>query len=384
MRPFGLIAAGRIAFGPGVALQALAAVPAFGDRALVVTGADPARAAWLTEGLAARGVAVGTLAAPGEPSVEDAERGVAQARAMRAQVVVGIGGGSALDLAKAVAGLAPGAGAALDHLEVVGRGLPLAAPPLPVVAIPTTAGTGAETTRNAVLAAPGHRRKVSLRDDRLLPRLALVDPDLLAGLPASVALASGLDAIVQVVEPYLSAFANPLTDALCRDAIPRGIAALPRLLDDPADAAARADMALVALKGGIALTNAGLGVVHGLAGPVGGRTGAAHGAICGRLLPAALAANGAALAARAPAHPARARLAEVRGWVAAGLGGGPDDAPATLAAWADARGLPRLAAMGVAAADHAAIAADAAASSSMRGNPVALTPGEIAAVMAAS
>jgi alcohol dehydrogenase class IV len=382
--PFGLITAGRIAVGPGAALQALDALPAFGARVLVVTGADAARAAWLTEGLAARGCAVEALTVAGEPTVADAERGVARARAFAPDAVAGVGGGAALDLAKAVAALAREPGGPLDHLEIVGLGRPLTREPLPVVAIPTTAGTGAEVTRNAVLAAPEHRRKVSLRDARLLPRLALVDPELLIGLPARVALASGLDALTQVIEPYLSALANPLTDALCRDAIPRGLSALPRLLDDPADARARADMALVSLTGGIALTNAGLGAVHGLAGVIGGRTGAAHGAICGRLLPAALAANAAALAARAPRHRACARLDEVRGWIAAALGAPPAKAFAALAGWAEARGLPSLAALGVAPEDRAAIAGASAASSSMRGNPIPLTADELSALMAAA
>jgi alcohol dehydrogenase class IV len=382
--PFGLIVPGRIAFGPGVAAQALEALPAWGRRVLVVTGATPARAAWLTEGLAACGVAVETLAAAGEPTVADAEEGVRRARAFSAQAVAGIGGGAAIDLAKAVAALAREPGGPLDHLEVVGAGRPLTAEPLPVVALPTTAGAGAEATRNAVLSAPDHARKVSLRDARLLPRLTLVDPDLLRGLPAAVALASGLDALTQVIEPYLSAFANPVTDALCRDAIPRGLSALPRLLDDPDDGGARADMALVALTGGIALTNAGLGAVHGLAGVIGGRTGAAHGAICGRLLPAALAVNARALAARAPDHPARARMADVGRWIAAALGGAGDDAPGRLASWANGRGLPSLVALGLPPADHGAVAAASAASSSMRGNPVALTPDELSALLAAA
>lgn len=382
MTPFGLITAGRIAVGPGVARQALDAAPAMGTRVLVVTGANPARAAWLTEGLAAKGLAVDVISLPGEPSVADAEAGVARARAFAADAVVGIGGGAALDLAKAVAALAREPGGPLDHLEIVGLGRPLTRDPLPIVAIPTTAGTGTEVTRNAVLSAPEHRRKVSLRDARLLPRLALVDPDLLVGLPARVALASGLDALTQVIEPYLSALANPLTDALCRDAIPRALSALPRMLDDPADAEARADMAFVSLIGGMALTNAGLGAVHGLAGVIGGRTGAAHGAICGRLLPASLAANAAALAARAPLHPARARLDEVRGWIGASLGARAADAFAALAAWADARGLPSLEALGVTPQDRADIAEASASSSSMRGNPIPLTADELSALLA--
>ena len=383
MTPFAFAAPARIEIGPGVARKAPEIAAGLGRRALLVTGATPARAAWLAEGLRAAGLAVETVAAAGEPTVADAERAVAAARAHGADLVVAIGGGAALDLGKAAAGLAREAGGPLDHLEVVGKGLPLTADAPPILAIPTTAGTGAEATRNAVLGAPEHGRKASLRDARLLPRVALVDPDLLAGSPRAVTLASGLDAVTQVIEPYLSRNANPITDALCRDAIPRGLAALPRLLERD-DAAARADMALVSLTGGLALANARLGAVHGLAGVIGGRTGAAHGAICGRLLPAALAVNEAALAARDPENPARARLAEVCGWIAAALGGPPGEAAAALARWIEAAGLPTLAALGVDPPDHAAIAAASARSSSMRGNPLDLTETELSALLASA
>ncbi|SEA12491.1 iron-containing alcohol dehydrogenase [Rubrimonas cliftonensis] len=378
MTPFGFATATRIAFGPGVAAQALAAAPTMGARAFVVTGATPARAAWLVEGLADSGVAALAHACAGEPTVADAEAAVAAARGFGADLVIGVGGGAALDLAKAVAGLAQ-ARDPLDHLEVVGRGLPLAGEPLPLIAVPTTAGTGAEVTANAVLGAPEHGRKVSLRDARLLPKLALVDPDLLIGLPRAVALASGLDAVVQVIEPYLSRMANPLTDALCRDAIPRGFAALPRLLageGGSAGARARADMAFTSLCGGLALANAKLGAVHGLAGVIGGRTTLAHGAICGRLAGPVLAATEAALPAD---HPIAPRCREVRGWIAATLGGDPAQGWETLAAFADAEGLPRIDIAGA----EADVAKAAALSSSMKGAPVPLERAALEAALVA-
>jgi alcohol dehydrogenase class IV len=266
----------------------------------------------------------------------------------------------------------------MDHLEVVGRGLPLAAPPLPLAALPTTAGTGAEVTRNAVIEVPEHRRKVSLRDRRMLPDLAIVDPALTDGTPKGVTLASGLDAVTQVIEPYVSSRANPLTDALCRDAIPRGLGALVRLMAAE-DAGARDAMAWTSLCGGLALANSGLGAVHGLAGVLGGVTGAPHGAICGRLLPGVLAANRAAAGGRAAD-----RLAEVEGWIGAALGVPAGEAVAALARWCDAQGLPRLAGMGLAEAECDAVAEAAGASSSMRGNPVALPPATLAAVLRAA
>ncbi len=377
MTPFALRLPRHAEIGAGVARKAPAIAAALGRRALLVTGRDPARQGWLAEALRAEGVAVETVATPGEPTVADAERAVAAALAHGADVVVAVGGGSAIDLGKAAAALARQAGGPLDHLEVIGAGRPLAAEPLPCVAVPTTAGTGAEATMNAVLGSAEHARKASLRDPRMIPAAALVDPDLLADCPPGVALASGLDAIVQVIEPYLSRFANPTVDALCRDAIPRGLAALPRMLDG--DPAARADMALVSFTGGVALTNAKLGAVHGLAGVIGGRTGAAHGAICGRLLAPILRANAAALPAGAPAQ---ARIAEVRGWIAGALGGAPERAEATLEAWADAAGLPRLAAFGMGAAAFREIAEAAALSSSMKGNPADLDADALAGALA--
>lgn len=375
MTPFSFATAGHIAFGSGVARQAVEMAPTLGKRAVVVTGANPDRAHWLTAGLARAGLAVAVHPCPREPTVDDATGAVDAARSFGADMVMAIGGGAALDLGKAVAGLLREPGPVLDHLEVVGRGLPLTAAPPPLVAIPTTAGTGAEVTRNAVLGAPVHRRKVSLRDARLLPAVALVDPDLLAGLPQAVALASGLDALVQVIEPFVSRAANPLTDALCREAIPRGLAALPRLLDG--QAGARADMALCSLFGGLALANAKLGAVHGLAGVIGGRTAHAHGAICGRLAPGVLALTEASLP---PGSIALERFALVRGWIAAAWGGSPDCAFDTWAAFNDRHGLPPL---GLANA-AAEIAAAALQSSSMAGAPVALAADALAAVAAAA
>lgn len=362
MTPWGFATAAEIAFGAGVSRRAIAVARAHG-RALVVTGADPGRAAWLTSPLDAA-----TFTVPGEPDLARIEAGVALARDLNPGVVIGIGGGAAIDTAKAIAALMREPGAVLDHLEVVGRGLPLTTQPPPIIAIPTTAGTGAEVTRNAVIGVPG--RKVSLRDRRLLPELALIDPELTHGLPAAVTLACGLDAITQVIEPYVSPMATPLTDALCRDAIPRGLAALPRVLADPGDRAARAEMAWVSLCGGLALANAKLGAVHGLAGVIGGQSPLPHGAICGRLLPRVLAANAAALAETDPQGTPARRLAEVAAWIAAALGpGGLGDLVAAL---------PPLA---LDPARHGAIAEAARASSSMAGNPVVLAPGVLAAML---
>jgi hypothetical protein len=263
----------------------------------------------------------------------------------------------------------------LAHLEVVGQGLPLDHAPMPFIAIPTTAGTGAEVTKNAVIAVPEARRKVSLRDPRMIADVAIVDPALTDGTPWAVTLASGLDAVTQVIEPYVSPKANALTDALCRDAIPRGLKALCRLREGESSEA-RDAMALVSLYGGLALANAALGAVHGLAGPIGGMSGAPHGAVCGRLLPFVLACN-----AERATGDASGRLAQVSEWIADALGGTADQAPARLVDWAEAAGLPGLAAMGVREADHEDLAQAAVGSSSMKGNPVPLEVADLVALM---
>ncbi len=375
MTPFGITAPGRILFGRGEAAKAPALIRACGPRGVVVHGANPARAAWLVEALGPD-----TLALPcvGEPTLADLETGLTAARAHRPDWVVSLGGGAALDLGKALAGLIPAPGGPMEHLEVVGKGLPLKADPIPFIAIPTTAGTGAEATKNAVIGLPELGRKVSLRDDRMVARLAIVDPALTDGCPKSVTLASGLDAVTQVIEPFVSVRATPYTDALARPAIFEGMQALMRLMqgDDPS---ARDRMAWVSLCGGLALANAGLGAVHGLAGVIGGLTGAAHGAICGALLGPVLTVN-----REAASGAARNRLDEVCAVLADMLGSTAEEAPVALQAWAWAQGLPGLAALGVAEDQHRQIAVAALQASSMKGNPVPLDLPALHRVLAAA
>lgn len=377
---FSLMTASEILFGRGQAAVAAARVTALGQRVLLVHGANAARADWLHSAISAKGAGVSRLAVPHEPDMALVEDGIAKARSTGAEVVVALGGGAVIDAGKAIAALVPATRPMIDHLEVVGKGLPLDAAPLPFVAIPTTAGTGAEVTRNAVIAVPAEGRKVSLRDPRMLPRLAVVDPALTDHCPRAVTLASGLDAVTQVIEPYISTRANALTDALCRDAIPRGLAALRRLMKTE-DEAARDEMAWVSLSGGIALANAGLGAVHGLAGPLGGLSGAPHGAICGALLPHVLEANRSAATDQVLAG----RIDEVGRWIATAFGAGSGslaDGCKALAQWSRDAGLPGLTALGITPEHRAQAATAAAASSSMRSNPAALTAATLAAIMA--
>lgn len=364
MTPFGITAPGRILFGRGEAAKAPALIRAFGPRGVVIHGADPGRADWLVKALGPE-----TLALPcaGEPTLADLETALTAARAHRPDWVASLGGGAALDLGKALAALIPAPEGPMEHLEVVGKGKPLKAAPLPFIALPTTAGTGAEVTKNAVIGLPDLGRKVSLRDDRMVARLAIVDPALTDGCPKGVTLASGLDAVTQVIEPFVSVKATPYTDALTRPAIGAGMQALVRLMQGE-DAQARDRMAWVSLCGGLALANAGLGAVHGLAGVIGGLTGAAHGAICGALLGPVLAAN-----RMAASGAARDRLDTVCTLLAEVLGSTAEEAPVALQAWARAQGLPGLAALGVGEQQHAGIATAALQASSMQGNPVVLS-----------
>ena len=376
MTTFAFATADMIRFGRGEAVQAVPALVALGKTVLLVTGATPARVGWLKDALEAEGVAVTVFSVAKEPDVALIESGVAVARVAQATAVITIGGGAVIDAGKAIAALTPATRPMLDHLEVVGQGLPLDVAPLPFAALPTTAGTGAEVTKNAVISVPDAQRKVSLRDPRMLPTLAIVDPALTDNCPRGVTLASGLDAVTQVIEPYLSSKANPLTDTICRDAIPKGLVAIQQIVASE-DPDARDALAWVSLCGGLALANSGLGVVHGLAGPLGGLSDAAHGAICGALLPHGLRAN-----AEAGNDPVlQVRIAEVQGWIAQAFGGAAEDAVETLHHWSREAGLPGLDAQGITEATRAKAARDAVSSSSMKANPVALTEEQLLNLM---
>jgi alcohol dehydrogenase class IV len=379
VKPFEFATAQRIVFGEGCSAQVPARAFDIGRRVLVVTGRNPRRAEWLVTALEPVAADLALLCVDGEPDVPFVSGGADLARRRGTEAVVGIGGGSALDAAKAIAALTTNDGDPVEYLEVVGTGKPITVAPLPVIAVPTTAGTGSEVTRNAVLTVPDQRLKVSLRGPLMLPRLAVVDPLLTHDLPPDVTAATGLDALTQLIEPFLSARANALTDALCRDGIARVARSIERACANGGDAAARADMSMASLFGGLALANAGLGAVHGLAGPLGGMIGAPHGALCAALLPHVMRANVAALREAGGTPPALERAAEV-----GRLFAGHADADAAVD-WLLAINIrlrvPRLGALGLDAADISAVAAQAQRSSSMRGNPVALSDGQLEAIL---
>ncbi len=364
MTPFAISAPGRILFGRGVLEQAASVITAYGTRGILVTGRSTERGDALARLLLPAQVT--RLACLGEPTLDMLLDALPQARAFQPDFVVAIGGGAAMDMGKALAALIPQSTGPMDHLEGVGRALPFGAAPLPFIALPTTAGTGAEVTKNAVIGVPDQGRKVSLRDDRMMPRAAIVDPALTDGCPWPVTLASGLDAITQVIEPYVSCRATPFTDAISLPAISQGLTALMRLQAGEVTEA-RDAIAWVSLSGGLALANSGLGAVHGLAGVIGGLTGGAHGAICGALLGPVLAMN---RALATPGTVAHERLTHVCAILASVLGCAEQDAPSILTAWARGAGLPGLGQMGLANGQLRHVAEAAMSASSMKGNPV--------------
>lgn len=378
---FTFATAGRIRFGEGVIDELAPLVAAKGKRALLVTGSEPGRHAGVIERLRAAGVDATITSIQGEPTTEDAERGVTLAREAGCTVVVGIGGGSALDAGKAIAALLTNGGAPLDYLEVIGAGRTITRPSAPYIAVPTTSGTGAEVTKNAVLESAQHGVKVSLRSDFMLPEVALVDPQLTHSVPPLVTANTGLDALTQVLEPFVSNQCNPLTDALCREGLLRAARSLERAFDEGSDAAARYDMALVSLFGGLALANAKLGAVHGFAGPLGGMFRAPHGALCARMLPWVMAVNVRALRERSPQSAALARYDEIGRLLTGRADAAVDDAIAWIHRLSAKFGVLPLERIGVRASDKPAIIEKAARASSMKGNPIRLRADELEEIL---
>jgi alcohol dehydrogenase class IV len=336
-----------------------------------VTGTRPERWPRALESLRDADLDWTVFPVAGEPSTELAERGVELARSLKVELVLGLGGGSALDAAKAIAGLAPNPGAPLDYLEVVGLGRALERPSLPSILVPTTAGTGSEVTKNAVLTAEAQRVKVSLRGLSLLPRLALVDSELTQSVPSHVTAATGLDALTQVLEPYVSRARGPLTDALCLEGLRRGARALRRACADGNDAEAREDLALTSLFGGLALANAKLGAVHGFAGPLGGRYGAPHGALCARLLPEVMRAN-LETVRQLGDQDLLSRYATIARIFTSRGDARPEDGIEWVEALVEDLRIPRLTAYGARREDIETLVDRATAASSMRGNPIEL------------
>jgi alcohol dehydrogenase class IV len=371
----------RILFGEGILKESGPLISAFGKRALMVSGLSGANPQQIIELIRPFGVAYIPYVIQGEPTIPMIEEGVQLSRNEAVDFVVAYGGGSVIDAGKAIAGLTTNPGEVMDYLEVVGAGKTLSQAGLPFIAIPTTAGTGAEATRNAVIGVPEKRIKVSLRSPFLLPRLALVDPEATYSMPAAVTASTGMDAIAQVIEPFLSKRANPFTDLYCREGMTRAGRSLLKAFKDGGDRQARQDMSFTSLLGGMALANAGLGAVHGFAGPLGGMFGAPHGAICASLLPAVIEVNHRAISRQNAPFGMADRFIEAARLVT-GQTEGSVEALIDWLRWMCAEmQIPRLRDMGVARADFEHIVELAAVASSMQANLVKLDQSELVEIL---
>ena len=378
---FEFATAGRIIFGPGTLREAGPLAAGMGKRACVVTGGTLARANEMIDELDRAGINHITLQAKGEPTTVLVLRLVEEARAADCNLVIGIGGGSVLDTGKVIAALLTNRGELMDYLEVIGKGIKIELPPAPYIAIPTTAGTGAEVTRNGVLLSPEHRVKVSMRSPLMIPRVALVDPLLTVSMPTTVTASTGLDAFTQLLEPFVSRKANPLTDAICREGLRRAARSLRRAYEDGNDIPARTDMALAGLFGGLALANAGLGAAHGFAGPLGGMFPAPHGAICARLLPLVMEANIRALRERSPSSIALSRYREAAAIITGNWDSTAEDGINWIKNLCRDLAIPPLSDFGIKPDNIPTVVAKAENSSSMKGNPVELNEEELAGIL---
>jgi alcohol dehydrogenase class IV len=378
---FEFATASRIVFGPGTFAEVGSLAREFGRNALVVTGRSPERVQPLRVALFRQAIETTPFSLDGEPTVERVALGVQQARACRCEFVIGLGGGSALDAAKAIAALLTNDGNLLDYLEVVGRGQPILRSAAPCLAIPTTAGTGTEVTRNAVLASPRHQVKASLRSPFLLPRVALIDPELTYSLPPAITATTGMDALTQLIEPYVSVRAQPMTDGFCVEGLRRVAASLRRVFADGRDPGARQDMALASLLGGLALANAGLGAVHGFAAPIGGQFPAPHGAVCAALLPQVMEVNLRAARARATSRIIETRYEEIARLLTGNGAATADDGVRWVRQLADDLEIPPLRTHGIGPQHISTLVPKAALASSMKGNPITLTAEEMAEIL---
>lgn len=374
---FEFATANRIIFGEGTLKEAGVAAAQMGQKALVVSGLVEPGAEPLLKVLANSGIVARLYQVSQEPTIDLIKQGVEQAKKEECGLVIGFGGGSAVDSGKAIAALLTNPGEPLDYLEVVGRGRPLVNPPLPFIAIPTTAGTGAEVTRNAVLGVPEKQVKVSLRSPLMLPRLAIVDPELTYSLPKGVTASTGLDALTQLIESYVTVQSNPLTDGICREGLLRAGRSLKRAFEQGDDQGARRDMSLASLMGGLALANAKLGAVHGIAGPVGGMFRAPHGAVCARLLPFVMEANVRALTQRSTERAALARYDEVAQILTGERDARAQDGVAWIQSICAALNVPGLSTYGISRKRFPELIEKSLQASSMKGNPIQLTEQEM-------
>lgn len=378
---FEFATSGRIIFGNGSLKMVSEIAPGLGRKVLVVTGSGSVPLEPLLEVLEDAGVGVSVFRVGYEPDIPTIDRGLQQAKDEACEFVVGFGGGSSLDSAKAISALLTNTGKLMDYLEVVGKGQKIANRAAPMIALPTTAGTGAEVTRNAVISSPEHHVKVSMRSPLMIPRVAIVDPELTLTMPPSVTASTGMDALTQVIEAYVSKRANPMTDIISAEGIQRGARSLLMAYQDGQNLTAREDMALTSLFGGLALANGGLGAVHGFAGPIGGMFQAAHGAICASLLPYVMKYNARAIQTLPGMEGLLQRFQKVASWVTRKPDASIEEGVVWLEELAIALHIPGLLDIGIEKAVFPRIIEKSKVSSSMQKNPVRLDEQNLKAIL---
>jgi alcohol dehydrogenase class IV len=374
---FEFATAGRITFGPGTFLQLKELVVKCGSNAFVITGKRRAFTASLFKQLSERAIVFSHFEVSGEPDTDSIMKGLTEARQNNCNVVVAVGGGSVVDTGKAIAALIPNEGDLFDYLEVVGKAKPLTRPKIPLIAVPTTAGTGAEVTSNAVILSRKDKVKVSLRHPAMFPTHALIDPELTYSLPKEVTAGTGLDALTQLIEPFVSCVATPYTDALCRDGIARIRTSLPAVYNNGADTRAREQMCLASLAGGIALANAKLGAVHGIAGPLGGLVNAPHGELCAALLPAVMEINIRMIKKKEGSGHFLEKYKEIARILTGASLAEEGDGITWVKDLCAAFSIKRLGSCGLRPEDISTLTSQALKASSMKGNPVVLGEDEI-------
>jgi len=375
----------QIIFASGKFHETVPQIAAYGKRALVTSGVSGTDLeSEITSSLESQGIKCYVFTVLREPTTQLVSEAVDIARQSKIELIIGIGGGSAIDTGKAVSALIKNRGEILDYLEVVGRGKPLQEDPQSFIAIPTTAGTGSEVTKNAVLEVPEEGVNVSLRSAKMYADLALVDPQLTLGLPPNITASSGLDALTQLIEPFVSNRANPLVDAICRQGIQVASRSLKRAYRQGDSLDAREGMSLASLFGGLALANAKLGAVHGFAAPLGGMLHAAHGSICACLLAAVMSMNVQALCERDPQNPVLNKYKEIAVLLTGESDASLEDGIHWVKETCEDLNIPGLRSMGFKEGMLGEAVQKGAIASSMGGNPIQLTQAELESILDSS
>ncbi|MDR3575150.1 MAG: iron-containing alcohol dehydrogenase [Anaerolineaceae bacterium] len=371
----------KIIFGPGTLKEVGEIAGKTGDKALLVTGKGGASQERLVAILADNKVAWELVEAAGEPTIEAVEKAITVARQANCDFVISFGGGSVIDTGKAISAMMTNSGSLLDYLEVVGGGKSILKLAAPLIAIPTTAGTGSEVSRNAVLTVPERKMKVSMRSPLMIARVALVDPELTYSLPPAVTASTGMDALAQVIEPFVSRKSNLLTDIYCLEGMKRAARSILMAYTNGNDPQARLDMAFASLLGGLALANAGLGGVHGFASPIGGMFEAPHGAVCARLLPLVVQTNVNAIRERESGSQILSRYLEVARIITGNPSATIEDGTSFLEGLIEKLNIPPLSGYGIKRSDIPVLVENAAVASSMQANPIQLSKTELSQIL---